>query len=512
MCIDIVRKYHEEHRLNMVDLKPKSRRSTTTARAGSPSELSVVLALITLAQLMVVVDFTIVQVALPSIGKEFGVSVNGLQWIVTAYGLTLAGFLMLSGRIGDIYGHKKLFIIGVVLFSLASLTGGLAPSETVLILARVLQGMGAAMASATGLSILVAAFPEGKGRNRALSIFAAASGSGFAAGMILGGIITASLGWRWVFDINVPIGAVVSALSIKYISTSITGRAFENKQRHHIDIFGAISVTAGLMLFVYSLSVAQNIGIGSLQTFELLLSSAIVLSAFLLIEYRSKTPLMPLGFLRRGSIFGANAVGMLQVAPFVGMVFILTNYLQQVRGYSAFSAGLAFLPMGIVFLVVSVFLSARFVNRFGVKAIILSGMALQTIGYVLLSPISITESYLGGLLEPMLLIASGTGLSFTAINIAALTGTRRGEEGLASGLINTSRQIGGPIGLAVLLTVANIETPYYSDHLLIQSPAAMVSGFGYAFLAAALLTVIGIIFTVLLTQERHHQARVVDTA
>ena len=330
--------------------------------------------------------------------------------------------------------------------------------------------------------------------------------------MILGGIITASLGWRWVFDINVPIGVVVSALSIKYISTSSTGRVLENKQRHHIDIFGAISVTAGLMLLVYSLSVAQNIGIGSLQTLELLLSSVIVLAAFLLIEYRSKAPLMPLAFLRRGSIFGANAVGLLQVAPFVGMVFILTNYLQQVRGYSAFSAGLAFLPMGIVFLVVSVFLSARLVNRFGVKAIILSGMALQTIGYLLLSPISITESYVGGLLEPMLLIASGTGLSFTAINIAALTGTMRGEEGLASGLINTSRQIGGPIGLAVLLTVANTETPYYSDHLLIQSAAAMVSGFGYAFLAAALLTVIGIIFTVLLTQERGHQARVVDTA
>lgn len=461
---------------------------------------------------MIVVDFTIVQVALPSIGNEFGVSVNGLQWVVTAYGLTLAGFLMLSGRVGDIYGHKKLFIIGILLFSLASLTGGLAPSEIVLILARVIQGLGAAMASATGLSILAAVFPEGKERNRALSVFAAASGSGFAAGMILGGIITASLGWRWVFDINVPIGVVVSALSIKYISTNTTRPAIENKQRHHIDIFGAVSVTAGLMLLVYSLSVAQNIGIGSPQTLELLLLSAIVLAAFVLIEYRSKAPLMPLGFLRRASIFGANAVGLLQVAPFVGMVFILTNYFQQVRGYSAFSAGLAFLPMGFVFLFVSVFLSARLANGFGVRPIILSGMALQTIGYILLSPISTTESYLGGLLGPMLIIASGTGLSFTAINIAALTGTRKGEEGLASGLINTSRQIGGPIGLAVLLTVVNFETPSYSDHLVVQSTATMVTGFGYAFLAAALLTVIGIIFTALLKHERRHQSRVVDTA
>jgi len=416
---------------------------------------------------------------------------------------------MLSGRVGDIYGHKKLFVIGVILFSLASLTGGLASSEIVLILARVVQGLGAAMASATGLSILTAAFPEGKERNRALSVFAAATGSGFAAGMILGGVITASLGWRWVFDINVPIGVAVSVLSIKYISIS-TGRT-HNGTRHHLDIFGAVSVTAGLMLLVYSLTNAQNIGIGSLQTLELLLSSVIVLAAFLLIEYRSKAPLMPLGFLRRGSIFGANTVGLLQVAPFVGMVFILINYLQQLRGYSALSAGLAFIPMGIVFLVISVFLSAPLVNRFCVKPIIISGMVLQTIGYLLLSSISIKESYVG-LLGPMLLNGLGTGLGFTAINIAALTGTRKGEEGLASGLINTSRQIGGPIGLAVLLTVANIETPHPTGQLVVQSAVAMVRGFGYAFLAAALLAGIGIIFTILFIQERHRQAGAVEAA
>jgi EmrB/QacA subfamily drug resistance transporter len=496
----------------MVDSKPKSRRPTTTTKAGSSSKLSIILALITLAQLMVVVDFTIVQVALPSIGKEFGVSVNGLQWIVTAYGLTLAGFLMLSGRVGDMYGHKKLFIIGILLFSLSSLTGGLAPSELVLILARVVQGLGAAMASATGLSILAAVFPEGKERNRALSVFAAATGSGFAAGMILGGVITATLGWRWVFDINVPIGIIVSLLSAKYISSNTTGLTHENKQHHHhLDIFGAVLITAGLMLLVYSLTSAQNTGIGSVQTLELLLLSVIVLAAFVLIEYRSKAPLMPLGFLRRGSIFGANAVGLLQVAPFVGMVFILTNYFQQVRGYSAFSAGLAFIPMGIVFLVTSVFLSARLVNRFGVKPTIISGMVLQTIGYLLLSSISIKESYLG-LLGPMLLNGFGTGLGFTAINIAALTGTRKGEEGLASGLINTSRQIGGPIGLAVLLTVANIEMRHTTGQFVVQTALAMVRGFGYAFLAAALLTVIGIIFTALLIQKSRHQIRVVDTA
>ena len=218
---------------------------------------------------------------------------------------------------------------------------------------------------------------------------------------------------------------------------------------------------------------------------------------------------MPLGLLRRGSIFGANAVGLLQVGSFVGMIFILTNYLQQLRGYSAFSAGLAFLPMGIVFLVISAFLSARLVNRFGVKPIIISGMSLQTIAYLFLSPISLTESYFGGLLVPMLLIGVGTGLSFTAINIAALTGTRRGEEGLASGLINTSRQIGGPIGLAVLLTVANFETPAATGHAVQSAVMAMVNGFGYAFLGAALLTAVGIIFMTLLKHEKHRQARVV---
>src|SRR5215469_186400 len=260
------------------------------------------------------------------------------------------------------------------------------------------------------------------------------------------------------------------------------------------------------MLLVYSLSVAQNIGIGSFQTLELLLSSGIVLAAFLLIESRSKAPLMPLGFLRRSSIFGANVVGLLQVAAFVAMVFLLTNYLQQVRGYSAFSAGLAFIPMGIVFLVVSGFLSTRFVSRFGVKPVIISGMALQTIGYLFLSQISLTESYFGGLLIPMLLNGFGTGLGFTAINIAALTGTKRGEEGLASGLINTSRQIGGPTGLAVLLTVANFETFVGTGPLAVHSASAMVLGFGYAFLVAALLTVIGIIFTTLFIQVRqHHQ-------
>ena len=263
------------------------------------------------------------------------------------------------------------------------------------------------------------------------------------------------------------------------------------------------------MLLVYSLNIAQNIGIGSSETLELLLLSFIVLATFVFIEYRSNAPLIPIGFLRRASIFGANALALIQVAAFVAMTFIMTNYFQQVRGYSAFFTGLAFIPMGIVFLIISGFLSARLVNRFGIRPILILGMVLQTIGYLLLSHISssLTESYFGGLLGPMLLIGFGTGFGFTAINIAGRQGTKRGEEGLASGLINTSRQIGGPIGLAVLLTVANYATLYPAGQL-VHSTIAMVTGFGYAFLAAALITGIGIIFAFSLKYEKQQQMKI----
>jgi MFS family permease len=328
------------------------------------------------------------------------------------------------------------------------------------------------------------------------------TGLGSASGLILGGAITATLGWRAVFEINVPIGLALSLLSIRHISLT-TKRDFENK---HLDILGAVSITCGLMLLVYSLSLAQNIGFGSPKTLELFMSSLLTLAAFIIIEHHSKLPLMPLEFLRRGSIFGAITLALLQMGAFVAMIFILTNYFQQIRGYSALSTGIAFLPMSIVFLIISGFLSSRLVNRFDVKPILILGMALQTVGYLFLLRISTAESYNSILLGPMLLIGFGTGFGFTAINIAGLQGTRKGEEGLASGLINTSHQIGGPIGLAVLLTVANLATSNQTSHTL-NHVAFMVTGFGYAFLAAATLTCIGIVFAISLKQEKHLQNR-----
>lgn len=457
---------------------------------------SIVLGLVTMAQFMVILDFSIIQIALPTIGKELGVSIDALQWLVTAYGITFAGFLMLSGRSGDVYGHRRLFIIGLLIFSIASLFGGIAPSETVLVGARAIQGLGAAIASATGLSILVAAFPEGRARNRALSIFAAVMGSAFASGMIAGGLITAFLGWRWIFDINVPIGFAVVLLSLKFISKSKRLKS----ESANLDFGGAILVTGGLMTLVYALTSVQNVGIKSLHTLAFLGLSAFVLGAFLVAEKRTKVPLMPLRFVRREAVFGANALAMLTLAAYVGMIFIITIYLQRVLGFSPLSAGLAFAPMGLVFVIASGFLSSKFVNRFGVRAVLVAGMILSTAGYVFFTQISVHENYLSGLLPSMTLISLGNGLAFTATNIAALAGTRRGEEGLASGLINTSRQIGGPIGLAVLITIASIWTSQDLSSGLSQS-TALVAGFDHAFFAAAGLAGIGALFALFIKPE-----------
>lgn len=455
---------------------------------------SIVLALVTIAQFMIVVDFTIVQIALPTIGKELSISIQGLQWIVTAYGLTLAGFLMFSGRAGDLYGHKRLFIAGLVAFSLASLAGGLAPNEFVLITARAVQGVGAAIGSATGLSILVATFPEGRERNRALSIFAAVMGSGFAAGMIAGGFITAELGWRWVFDVNVPIGITAALLSLRFVPAYTT-----KKSNGHLDLGGAISVTAGLMLMIYSLTLVQSVGLAP-ETLLFLGLAGLALVSFITIERRSRAPLVPLAILRRISVFGANALAVVAVAAYVGMIFILTLYIQQVLGYSSLEAGLAFAPMGFTFLAMSLF-SAKLANRFGVRIILVLGMMIETAGYLLLTHLSVEESYLTGLLPPMLFVALGSGLAFTGINIAALTGTRIGEEGLASGLINTSRQIGGSIGVAVLITVASIWTLGDPSNT-VQQTLALVTGFGHAFFAATILTTLGVLFAFIIRPEK----------
>jgi|GEM_PF-274029 len=456
-------------------------------KPASPPRLTLILTLLVLAQFVIVLDFSIVQIALPTMRTELGISLADSQWIVSAYGLTFAGFLLLSGRASDIYGRRRLFGIGLVIFALSSLAGGLAPSEGVLIGARAVQGVGAAIASATGLSLLVVTFAEGRERNRALSVFAAVSSAAFAAGVILGGLLTATLGWRSIFFVNVPIGIVTAVLATRLL---VESRGDPGQKR--LDLPGALSVTTGLSILVYALTNAATEGLLSLQTLAPLGLSAIVLAGFLAIEHRSSAPLMPLSFLRRGAVFSANALAILTIAAVSSMIFLLTIYLQQIQGYSALSAGLAFLPTALVFLSVGGYLSAKLVTRFGPKPVLLVGTAIQAAGFLLLTQLAVGTAFLVGLLPDMLVVSLGAALSFTAFNIAALSGARRGEEGLASGLINTSTQVGGPVGLAIAVTIVGVVAAGLGAS--VTAAVATVDGFRYAFLGAAVLSGVGILF------------------
>src|SRR6267143_1444128 len=466
----------------------KSEQALTQTIAPVKSRTRLILALIIAAGFLDVIDFSIVQVALPTIRTELAISLAESQWIIGAYGLTLAGFLLLSGRAGDIYGQKKLFVFGVALFTVASFTGGLALSLLSLIMSRAVQFVGAAISTATAFAILVTTFPEGRERNRALGIFVAVLSAGFAAGSISGGVLTAAFGWRSVLFVNVPIGIVAAALSQKFL-VNHPGRAIDK----HLDLPGALAVTSGLVLSVYALTNAATDGFLSVQTILPLLVSALLLGGFLAIEHRSQSPLMPLAFLRRGTVFTANVLALLLTASAGGVIFILTTFLQQVSGYSALAAGLEFVPAAMIFFFVGGFGSSRFVNRFGLKLVLVTSMTLITLGSALLTQITVNSGYVG-VLPGMLIWSLGASIGFPALNIAALAGTKPGEEGLASGIIGTSQRIGFPLGLAVLLSIATVtDPPPVGVASQIGSLAGVVTGFQYAFLASTIVSGIGLL-------------------
>lgn len=342
------------------------------------------------------------------------------------------------------------------------------------------------MGLSAGLSILVMTFPEGPERNRALGIFAAVLGSGFVMGVISGGIITSFFGWRWVFGVTVPIGFAAAGLSSKFIPGSLGASSQGRKVR--LDFGGTISITVGLILLVYALTV-----VGSIQSIIIFSLSGLSLAAFVLIERRTREPLLPLGFLRRRSILMANILGLTGVASFVGGIFILTLYLQQVLGYSALETGLTFAPSGFAFFAVSGFVSPKLVNRFGLRPVLVGGEALAIAGYILLSLISPNTGLLGVVIPEAVAAGVGFGLLFPAFNIAALMGANRGEEGLAAGVSNTFRQIGTPIGIAIMTTIASVlgdSAPGASAGQM----AAMLRGFDFAFLGAAVLAFIALLF------------------
>ncbi len=407
------------------------------------------LILLCIAQFMVVLDFSIVNVALPSMQRDLGFSTQNLQWVISAYALTLGGFLLLGGRLGDLYGRRFLFIVGLALFSFASLAGGLAPSGFWLIAARVVQGLGAALVEPTSISLVSTTFAEGSERNKAFGVVGSVASAGFAAGAILGGILTSSLGWRWVMFVNVPIGilAVIATPFLLHEDRMQTGP-------RRVDVLGAFTVTAGLIALVYAISQGNDTGWLSGQTLGLLAIAAILLVGFVIIETRSAYPLVRLSIFRQRTVAGANLVTLLAPGVFGALVFILTLYMQKVLDYSAIETGLAFLPTAIIILLASNIVS-RLVTRIGVKPFLVGGIVVLCIGVLLLTRITPNGNYLSSLLPGTLVVALGMGPVFATIIIAATDGVGDDEQGLASGLFNTSLQVGSGIVLAIVAAVSS---------------------------------------------------------
>src|ERR671915_27557 len=405
------------------------------------------LAVLGIAYLMVVLDVAIVNVALPSIQTDLGFAAEDLQWVVSGYALTFGGLLLLGGRMGDLLGRRIIFMIGLASFAAFSLLAGLATSPEMLIIARLLQGAAGAVLSPSVFSIVSVTFKEGSERNKALGILGAIAGSGAAIGVLLGGVLTEYIGWEWIFYVNAPIGFGALYFVQRFVDES---RATGLMQ--HFDAAGAVTVTASLVLLVFGLTQSPNVGWGSAQTIGVLLASAVLMAAFLVIEMRSRSPLVPLGFFRRRTPTGANLIGFGLGTMIFGMFFLLSLYMQQVLGYSALKTGFGYLSVALT-VVVAAAISQAFVTRLGVKPVLVIGMALLGAGLVYFSQVSVGGSYLGDLLPGFLIIGVGMGFSFVPISIAALAGVQGPEAGLASGLINTSQQIGGALGLAILAPV-----------------------------------------------------------
>src|SRR5438105_873306 len=410
------------------------------------------LAVLGIAYLMVVLDVAIVNVALPSIQKDLHFSIGGLQWVVSGYALTFGGLLLLGGRAGDLLGRRRVFMLGLALFAATSLLCGLAVSSGMLIVGRLVQGVAGAILAPSVFSITSVTFQEGSERNKALGILGAIAGSGAAIGVLLGGVLTEYAGWQWIFFVNVPIGIIALTLVPRVVRES---RA--DGLTRHFDAVGAVTVTASLMLLVFGLTRSTTEGWSSLQTLGALIGSVVFMAIFLRSESRSRSPLVPLGIFRRRTLAGANLIGLgLGTAAF-GMFFLLSLYMQQVLGFSAMATGVGYLAVALTVIGTST-VSQALVTRVGVKPVLATGLAVLGLGLLYFTRVSVGGSYVVDLLPGFLLIGVGLGFSFVPVSIAALAGVTGGEAGLASGLINTSQQVGGALGLALLTTVSTTRT------------------------------------------------------
>jgi EmrB/QacA subfamily drug resistance transporter len=443
------------------------------------------LGLLSVVQFMVVLDIAIVNVALPSIQVDLGFSQENLQWVISAYALVFGGFLLLGGRAADLLGRRRIFLAGVIVFTLASLFAGLAWSEASLISARALQGLGAAVITPAALSILSTTFVEGRERNIALGVWGAVGGFGAAAGVLLGGILTDALSWEWIFFVNIPVGVTAFVLAPILLKES------RDASVKRFDVPGGVLVTAGLSTLVYAITEAGRDGWLAGATLAFFAVSLTLLVSFVVWELRHPEPLMRLGILRIKTVSGANVAGFILGTALFAMFLMLTLYMQQVLGYSAMKTGVGYLAVAGTAILTSA-MAAQLVTRIGVKPVLLIGMSTLTAGLVYFTQVSVGGSYLGDLLPGFLLIAVGIGFSFVPISIAALAGVQPAEAGLASGLINTSQQIGGALGIAALSTIATSRT---EDALASGSTqaAALVDGFHGAFLAGVIIAGLGVV-------------------
>jgi len=470
-------------------------------KLDTPRAKNLALLLLAMTQFVIVIDASIVNIALPSIGRALRFSQADLSWVVNAYTLTFGGFLLLGGRLADLMGRRRMFMVGLMLFSAASLVGGLAQSEAWLIAARAVQGLGGAIVSPAALSIITTTFADGEERNRALGVWGAVAGAGGAAGVLLGGVLTSGLSWRWVLFVNVPIGLLCAFLAPRLLPESraeVETRAF--------DIPGAVTVTAGLALLVYALVDAVNVGWGSTATIAKIAGSLLLLAAFLVIELRQRAPLMPLGIFRLRTLRGADTVALLIGMSLFSMFFFVSLYMQQVLHYSALKAGVSYLPLAVA-IILSAGAASFGVTRFGFKPVLLAGLLFVAGGLYWFSKVPGTGgTFAADVLGPSLLAAVGLGLSFVPVTIAAVSGTQPHEAGLASGLVNTAQQVGGALGLAILATVANSRTKHLLGSGGHDVAVALTKGFDRAFLVGAGFALAGAVLTIVLISSRDSRA------
>ncbi|HEU5279352.1 MAG TPA: DHA2 family efflux MFS transporter permease subunit [Gaiellaceae bacterium] len=438
------------------------------------------LVIVCLGDLMIVLDVTIVGVALPSIREDLGFSETSLAWVVNAYLLTFGGFLLLGGRLGDLFGHRRLFLAGIGVFTLASLACGLANSQGLLVAARAVQGLGGAVVSAVALSLIVTLFTEPADRAKAMGVFGFVASGGGSIGVLLGGILTDALDWHWIFLVNVPIGIAVVALSLKVLPAARMQMASQR-----LDFVGAVTVTASLMVAVFAIVKGNEVGWITLRTLGLLGVAVVLLAGFLAIESRVESPLMPLRLFRLRNLAISNVIGVLWAAAMFAWFFLSALYLQLVLGYSPLEVGLAFLPGNLIMGILSLGLSAKLVMRFGIRAPLATGLLLAALGSVLFARAPVDGNFVVDVLPPMILLGLGAGMAFNPLLLAAMGDVEQSEAGLASGVVNTAFMMGGALGLAVLASLAASRTETLRDAGDGEA-VALTGGYHAAFLVGAL--------------------------